>query len=55
MQYTEQAAHALKLAQQTAKKCGQSYIGSEHLLLGLLREKGGMASAILHQRKVEEE
>lgn len=55
MQYTEQAAHALKLAQQTAKKCGQSYIGSEHLLLGLLREKGGMASAILQQHKVEEE
>ncbi len=55
MQYTQQAANALKLAQQAAKKCGQSYIGSEHLLLGLLKESSGMASAILQQHQVSEE
>lgn len=55
MQYTQQAAHALKLAQQAAKKCRQSYIGSEHLLLGLLGEGSGMASAILQQHQVSEE
>ena len=38
MQYTEQANRALKYAEQAAKRCGQSYIGSEHLLLGLLKE-----------------
>ena len=48
MQYTEQVNLALKYAKQTAKQCGQSYIGSEHLLMGLLREESGMASAILN-------
>ena len=47
MQYTEQVNLALKYAKQTAKQSGQSYIGSEHLLMGLLREESGMASAIL--------
>ena len=36
MQYTEQVKRALKYAKQTAKQCGQSYIGSEHLLMGLM-------------------
>ena len=55
MQYTEQVVCALKLARQAAKQCGQRYIGSEHLLLGLLREERGMASAILRERQVKEE
>ena len=54
MQYTEQAQRALKYARDAAKKCGQNYIGSEHLLLGLLREERGMASAILHEYKADE-
>ena len=52
MQYTEQVNLALKYAKQTAKQCGQSYIGSEHLLMGLLREESGMASAILKECKI---
>lgn len=55
MQYTEQVNLALKYAKQTAKQCGQSYIGSEHLLMGLLREESGMASAILKECKVDAE
>ena len=55
MQYTEQVKQALKYAKQTAKQCGQNYIGSEHLLMGLLREEHGMASAILKECKVEEQ
>ena len=38
-QFTESAKQALKLARQTAKACGHSYVGSEHLLLGLLRRR----------------
>ena len=53
MQYTEQVKRALKYAKQTAKQCGQSYIGSEHLLMGLMREENGMASAILKECKVD--
>ena len=53
MQYTEQVKRALKYAKQTAKQCGQSYIGSEHVLMGLMREENGMASAILKECKVD--
>lgn len=54
MQYTEQVKRALKYAKQTSKTMlGQSYIGSEHLLMGLMREENGMASAILKECKVD--
>lgn len=53
--YTESAQQALKLAKQAAKSCGHSYTGSEHLLLGLLREPKGTAGAVLREYRVEEE
>ncbi|MDO4523321.1 MAG: ATP-dependent Clp protease ATP-binding subunit [Eubacteriales bacterium] len=55
MQYTEQVNRALKLARAAARQCGQSYIGSEHLLLGLLREQQGMAAVILQENHVDEQ
>jgi len=55
MEYTGQAKRALKLAEQAAGICGQNYVGSEHLLLGLLKEETGMAAAILHEHKVSPE
>ena len=45
--FTERAANALTLAQKAAGEFGHSYIGSEHLLLGLLREGGGPAAKAL--------
>lgn len=55
MQYTEQVNRSLKYAKNAAKQCGQSYIGSEHLLLGLMKEDSGMAAAILRDCQVDEE
>lgn len=55
MQYTEQVNRALKTAKAEAEQCGQKYIGSEHLLLGLIREERGMAYAVLKECKVSEE
>ena len=37
--FTERAQQALTKAQEAAASFGHSYIGSEHLLLGLLREE----------------
>lgn len=37
--FTRQAANALKLAKTTAQSCNHSYIGTEHILVGLLKEK----------------
>lgn len=53
-QFTESGQRALKLAKQAARSCHHSYIGSEHLLLGLLKEPRGTAGVILRDCKVEE-
>ena len=45
--FTERAQQALTKAQEAAGSFGHSYIGSEHLLLGLLREGGGPAAKAL--------
>ena len=42
-QFTRQAENALKLATTIAKSCGHGYIGTEHLLAGLLKEPEGTA------------
>lgn len=53
--YTSKAANALKYAGKVAKKLHHSYIGSEHILLGLLRETDSMAGTILDGYGVYEE
>ncbi|MDD6045381.1 MAG: ATP-dependent Clp protease ATP-binding subunit [Clostridia bacterium] len=47
--FTEGARCALALAQESAKDMGHNYVGSEHLLLGLIREEEGAASRALAQ------
>ena len=54
-QFTKKAASALKLAAKAARRRGHSYIGSEHLLLGLLEEGEGTAAQVLIGAGVEEE
>lgn len=44
---TEGAQRALALAQEAARDMGHNYVGSEHLLLGLLREEEGAAAKAL--------
>ena len=53
--FTERAQKALTLAQEAAGSFGHSYIGSEHLLLGLLREGGGPAAKALAAAGVTED
>ena len=53
--FTERAQKALTLAQEAAGSFGHSYIGSEHLLLGLLREGGGPAAKALTAAGVTEQ
>ena len=45
--FTEKAQNALNSALMYARELGHTYIGSEHLLLGLLSEKDGVACEIL--------
>jgi ATP-dependent Clp protease ATP-binding subunit ClpC len=47
--FTKRARQALTLAQDEAQRLGHPYIGTEHLLLGLLRERQGIAAKVLVQ------
>ena len=53
--FTKQALNALSLAEKAARTYGHSYIGTEHLLLGLMREKEGTAGLILEEFAAEED
>jgi ATP-dependent Clp protease ATP-binding subunit ClpC len=45
--FTPRAKKVLELAVEEARLLGHSYIGSEHLLIGLIREEAGIAGKIL--------
>ena len=45
--FTPNAKLALQIAEQEAKTMQSIYIGTEHLLLGLLREQDGVAAQVL--------
>ena len=47
MKYTKQAEAAIEIAKKKAEKLGVTYIGTEHLLVGLLGVGSGIASALL--------
>lgn len=53
--FTKQALNALSLAEKAARTYGHSYIGTEHMLLGLMREKEGTAGLILEEFAAEED
>ena len=57
MQYkfTESAARAISNAADAAGELGHNYIGTEHILIGLLREREGIASKVLTEHGIEEE
>lgn len=52
-QFTDKAKAALALAEKAAKSLHQSYVGSEHLLLGLLQENTGVAATVLQNNGVD--
>lgn len=51
-EFTNKAQTALKLAEKCAKQLKQGYIGTEHILLGLIREETGVAAKVLHDNGV---
>ena len=57
--FTQRARRVLSLAQEEAERMRHNYIGTEHLLLGLLRDDGGVAGRVLRelgldQRRLQE-
>ena len=53
--FTEKANEALNQAINSASQLGHTYVGSEHLLLGLLRVGSGIASTVLNKNGVTAE
>ena len=47
--FTQRARRVLSLAQEEAERLQHNYIGTEHLLLGLIREEGGVAGRVLRE------
>ncbi len=53
--FTEKAKEAIGLAADAAEDLGHTYVGTEHLLIGLLKEGTGAAARVLDQCGVKEE
>ena len=53
--YTQNAREVLRLAEEAAEENGSGYVGTEHLLLGMIREQAGVASQVLKNNGITEE
>ena len=53
--FTPRAEEALRLAQEAAEEMGHGYVGSEHLLLGLLRDEEGIAHRVLTEHGLDDD
>ncbi len=51
--FSQRARRVLSLAHQEAERMRHNYIGTEHLLLGLIREEGGVAGRVLRELGLE--
>ena len=52
--YTDKAKQVLKYAKKISKSLGHSYTGTEHILLGLIRQKESLAGSVLEGFQVDE-
>ena len=52
--YTDKAKQVLKYAKKISRSLGHSYTGTEHILLGLIRQKESLAGIVLEDFKVDE-
>ncbi|MBR6698079.1 MAG: ATP-dependent Clp protease ATP-binding subunit [Lachnospiraceae bacterium] len=55
VRYTKAAQKALDLAKEIAKELEVTYIGTEHILLGLIKAEQGVASIVLKNNNITEE
>ena len=53
--FTDGAQRVLSLAEQAARELGHDYVGTEHVLIGLLKEKQGVAAKALYELGVTAE
>ena len=51
--FTDRARKVMQLASQEAQRLNHEYIGTEHILLGLLKEGSGVAANVLKNLEVD--
>ena len=51
--FTDRARKVMRLANQEAQRFNHEYIGTEHILLGLIREGEGVAAEVLKNLSVD--
>ena len=54
-QYTQRAKQVLNYAKKISGRLGHSYIGTEHILLGLIKQKDSLAGSVLEGFQVDED
>ena len=54
-QFTPRAEEALRLAPEAAEEMGHGYVGTEHILLGLMREEDGIAHRVMREYGMTED
>ncbi len=52
--FTERARKAIALAQESASELGHSYVGTEHILLGIAREGEGLGAKVLRDNGMDD-
>lgn len=53
--FTESAEKVIEYANEITLKLGHDYIGTEHILYGLVKENSGIASKVLDAQNINEE
>jgi signal transduction histidine kinase len=51
--FTKRARNVMSLAQEEAQRLNHNYIGTEHLLLGLIDDEDGLAAKVLHELHID--
>jgi ATP-dependent Clp protease ATP-binding subunit ClpA len=51
--FTDRARKVMQLANQEAQRCNHDYVGTEHILLGLVKEGSGIAAKVLASRDID--
>ena len=53
--FTERVRKVLAMSREEASRLGHEYVGTEHMLLGIMREGEGVAAAVLQSRGIDAE
>ncbi|HPN64713.1 MAG TPA: Clp protease N-terminal domain-containing protein, partial [Candidatus Goldiibacteriota bacterium] len=51
--FTDRARKVVAFAKEEAQRLGHDYVGTEHILLGIIKDGGGMAAAVMETLNID--